>query len=243
VNVSLVIPAYNEAARIPATISRVAEYLRSRGEPWEVIVVDDGSVDATAETAEKAAKAAALPIRVIRLPENRGKGAAVRAGVLASREEWVLVCDADLSTPIEEWEKLRDAGSTVAIGSRALDESLIRLPQPWHRRTMGKIFNKFVQLLSIRGIRDTQCGFKWFQGSLAREIFSKARIDRFAYDVEILSLARRRGAAIAEVPVVWVNSPASRVAIVSDSLRMLRDLVRIRALTRRDRAGTRGRGR
>jgi len=172
---------------------------------------------------------------VIELPENRGKGAAVRAGVLESRGDWVLITDADLSTPIEEWEKLRDSGARVAIGSRALDESLIRRKQPLYRRTMGKTFNRFVQALSVRGIRDNQCGFKWIEGDLARELFARSRIDRFAYDVEILSMARDRGIEIAEVPVVWVNSPQSKVSVVSDSLRMLRDLVRIRIASSRNR--------
>jgi dolichyl-phosphate beta-glucosyltransferase len=234
-NVSLVIPAYNETDRILPSIARIAEYLLERNEPWEVIVVDDGSRDGTGSSVRNAAKANGIPVRVIELPENRGKGAAVRAGVLESRGDWVLITDADLSTPIEEWEKLRDSGARVAIGSRALDESLIRRKQPWYRRTMGKTFNRFVQMLSVRGIRDTQCGFKWMEGKLARELFARSRIDRFAYDVEILSMARDRGIEIAEVPVVWVNSPQSKVSVVSDSLRMLRDLVRIRIASGRDR--------
>lgn len=234
-NVSLVIPAYNETGRILPSIARIAEYLREKGEPWEVIVVDDGSRDGTGSSVRDAAKANGMPIRVIEFPENRGKGAAVRAGVLESRGDWVLITDADLSTPIGEWEKLRDSGARVAIGSRALDESLIRRKQPWYRRTMGKTFNRFVQLLSVRGIRDTQCGFKWIEGSLARELFARARIDRFAFDVEILSMCRDLGVEIAEVPVVWVNSPQSKVSVVSDSLRMLRDLVRIRIASGRNR--------
>lgn len=227
-NVSLIIPAYNEASRIPPTISKIADYLRSRGESWEVIVVDDGSRDGTASAARAEAETSALPIQVVEMPVNRGKGAAVRAGVLESRGEWVLISDADLSTPIEEWEKLRHSAARIAIGSRALDETLILRKQPWYRRTMGKTFNRFVQLFSIRGIKDTQCGFKLIEGALARELFAQAKIDRFAYDVEILSMARRRGVEIAEVPVVWVNSPESKVSVVTDSLRMLRDLVRIR---------------
>ncbi len=234
-NVSLVIPAYNEADRILPSIARIAQYLREKGELWEVIVVDDGSRDGTGSSVRNAAKANGLPVRVIELPENRGKGAAVRAGVLESRGDWVLIMDADLSTPIEEWEKLRDSGARVAIGSRALDESLIRRKQPWYRRTMGKTFNRFVQMLSVRGIRDTQCGFKWIEGNLARELFARARIDRFAYDVEILSMCRGLGVEIAEVPVVWMNSPQSKVSVVSDSLRMLRDLVRIRIASGRNR--------
>lgn len=227
--VSLVIPAFEEARRLPSTLARVAAYLRLRkGEPWEVLVVDDGSRDGTAEVAAAEAARLGLTLRVLRLPSNRGKGAAIRQGVLASGGDYVLVCDADLSTPIEEWEKLLAAGSPIAIGSRALDESLVRRKQPWHRRTMGKIFNLLVRTLSVRGIRDTQCGFKLFEGKLARDLFARARIDRFAYDVEILWLAHRKGVAIAEVPVLWFDSPESRVAVVRDSFRMLRDLIRIR---------------
>lgn len=231
--ISLVIPAFNEEARLPATLSRVAEYLSGRThESWEVIVVDDGSSDSTAELAESAGRGFPAPLSVVSLPENRGKGAAIRAGVLVSSGDFVLLSDADLSTPIGEWEKLRDARSPVAIGSRALEGSLVLERQPWHRQTMGKAFNRLVRLFSIRGIRDTQCGFKLFEGNLAREIFRQASIDGFAYDVEILGLARRRGAAIAEVAVVWSNSPESKVSIVKDSLRMLRDLVRIRFVKR-----------
>ena len=234
-NVSLVVPAYNEEGRIRPSVSRIAEHVRGRPDSWEVIVVDDGSSDGTVEAVREAAAANGLTVRVIELPANRGKGAAVRAGVLASRGDWILISDADLSTPLGEWEKLRDSGAPVAIGSRALDESLIRRKQPWYRRTMGKTFNGFVRLLSVRGIRDTQCGFKWIEGNLARELFARTRIDRFAYDVEILSMARGRGVEIAEVPVIWVNSPQSKVAVVRDSLRMLRDLVRIRVAAKRAR--------
>ncbi len=226
--ISLVIPAYEEARRLPETLAKIADYLRGRRESWEILVVDDGSRDSTASIAREEGLRLGLPLTVLSLPANRGKGAAIRAGVLASHGDRVLVCDADLSTPIAEWEKLRAAGAPVAIGSRAIDEDLVLRKQPWHRRTMGKLFNLLVRALTIRGIRDTQCGFKLLDGPLAREIFSRARIDRFAYDVEILLLARRRGAAIAEVPVLWFNSPDSRVAVVRDSLRMLRDLVRIR---------------
>ncbi len=246
--ISLVVPAYNEEGRIGPSIERVARYLRTRDESWEVILVDDGSRDSTVSAAAAASKTAALPMSVLRLALNRGKGAAVRAGVLASRGDWILISDADFSTPIEEWEKLRDTGALIAIGSRALDETLIRRKQPWYRRTMGKTFNLFVQLLSVRGIRDTQCGFKWLEGNLARDLFSRATIDRFAYDVEILSMARRRGIEIAQIPVIWINSPQSRVSVVTDSLRMLRDLVKIRLRANRgadptppDRAGTRDR--
>ncbi|PYQ37461.1 MAG: glycosyl transferase [Acidobacteria bacterium] len=195
---------------------------------------DGRSSDGTGELARRAAAAAGLPVEILRHPENRGKGAAIRTGVLASIGDPVLVSDTDLSTPLAEWVKLAERLPThpVAIGSRALQEDLVRRRQPFYRQTMGKVFNAFVRLLAVPDIHDTQCGFKLFRGSVARELFADARIDRFAYDVEILFLARRRGIEIAEVPVLWFNSPESKVSVVRDSLSMLRDLVRIRWLHR-----------
>jgi dolichyl-phosphate beta-glucosyltransferase len=233
---SLVVPAYDESARIERAVAEIAAWRKTRpgGWDWEVIVVDDGSVDGTGELARRAAMEAGLPVEVLRHERNRGKGAAIRTGVLASAGDPVLVSDTDLSTPLAEWVKLAERLPThpVAIGSRAVDEALVRRRQPFYRQFMGKSFNAFVRLLAVHGIRDTQCGFKLFRGDVARELFSSARIDRFAYDVEILYLARRRGYPIAEVPVLWFNSPESKVAVVKDSLRMLRDLVRLRWIHR-----------
>jgi len=234
---SLVVPAFDERGRIERAIDGISAWLRTKpgGWEWEVIVVDDGSSDGTAEIAERAAAAANLPVRLLRHGTNRGKGAAIRTGVLASTGDPVLVSDTDLSTPLTEWVKLAERLPTrpIAIGSRALDEDLVRRRQPFYRQFMGKIFNGFVRILAVHGIHDTQCGFKLFRGDVARELFADARIDRFAYDVEILYLARQRGIEIAEVPVLWFNSPESKVSVVRDSLRMLRDLARIRWIHRR----------
>lgn len=212
---SLVVPAFNEEKRLPVSLARIADWLGSRTPQIsaEVLVVDDGSSDRTAAVAEKTAAGLGLVFRVIRLPENRGKGAAVRAGVLEARGAQVLVTDADLSTPIEEVDKLLAAGAPVAIGSRGVDATLVKERQSLFRVASGRLFNLLVRVLAVSGIRDTQCGFKLFRADAAREIFSRATVDRFAFDVEALLLARRLGYAIAEVPVLWFNSPDTRVGL------------------------------
>lgn len=214
-DLSLVVPAYNEEKRLPVSLARIAEWLGSRVPALsaEVLVVDDGSSDRTASVAERTAAGLGLDFRVIRLQENRGKGAAVRAGVLEARGAHVLVTDADLSTPIEEVDKLLAAAAPVAIGSRGVDATLVKQRQSLFRVASGRLFNLLVRLLAVSGIRDTQCGFKLFRADAAREVFSRATVDRFAFDVEALLLARRLGYAIAEVPVLWFNSPDTRVGL------------------------------
>ena len=233
---SLVIPAYNEAERVEACVRRAAEWIRSRpgGQDWEAILVDDGSTDETVARARRFAVEEALDLKVMTLGANRGKGAAIRTGVLASSGDTVLISDTDLSTPLSEWSKLAEQLPThpVVIGSRALQDDLVRKRQAFHRVLLGRSGNKLIQLLAVPGIRDTQCGFKLFRGDVARELFRAARIDRFAWDVEILFLARRRGLAIAEVPVLWFNSPESKVRVVRDALQTLWDVLRIRWLHR-----------
>jgi dolichyl-phosphate beta-glucosyltransferase len=226
---SIVIPAFNEEARIPASLEALAAWLSGRTEPLtvEVVVVDDGSSDRTAVLAEETGRRLRLNLRALVHERNRGKGAAVRTGVLAAEGRLVLVSDADFSTPISEWEKLAAAGAPVAIGSRAVDESLVKERQPFYRVLVGKLFNQLVRILAMPGIRDTQCGFKLFSREAAREIFSRATVDRFAYDVEALLLARKLGYAIAEVPVLWFNSPDSRVTLLAGAQAYL-DLLRIR---------------
>ena len=234
---SLVLPAYNERNRIEGCLRSVAEWARARpgGWDWEVILVDDGSSDATLPAARQLAAQLGLPLEILRHEENRGKGAAIRTGVLASSGNPVLVSDVDLSTPLAEWVKLAERlpSHPVAIGSRGLGEDLVRLKQPFHRRLLGKAGNLLVQVLAVPGIHDTQCGFKLFRGDVARDLFREARIDGFAYDMEILFLARRQGFSIAEVPVLWFNSLESKVSVVRDSLRTLWDLLRLRWIHRR----------
>lgn len=228
--VSVVIPAYNEEDRIGPTLERVSGYLKDRFERHEIIVSDDGSRDGTvARVTELAGRLG--NIRLITAERNRGKGNAVRAGALAACGDLVLMSDADLSTPIEEIEKLLshiESGCQIAVGSRALSESDIIVRQPWHREMMGKTFNVFVQMLTFRGIRDTQCGFKLFTSDAARHVFSKSIIDGFSFDVEILFLAEKAGFRIKEVPVRWINSPNSRVNIATAPARMFADLFMIR---------------
>ena len=237
---SLVIPAYNEARRIEACVRGVAEWSRARpgGIDWEILLVDDGSTDDTASLARRYAAEEGLDLKVLGYERNRGKGAAIRVGVLASKGDPVLISDTDLSTPLLEWTKLAERlpAHTVAIGSRALQQELVRKRQAFYRVWLGRAGNSVIQLFAVPGIEDTQCGFKLFQGDAARALFSEAKVDRFAWDVEILYLARRSGLAIAEVPVIWINSPESKVRFVRDAVQTLWDVLRIRWLHRNDQA-------
>lgn len=225
---SVVIPAYNEALRLPATLARVGAHLAGRGVPHEIVVVDDGSSDATAEVA----RAAGETVRVLRHEPNRGKGYAVRRGMLAAVGERRLMTDADLSTPIEELAKLEaaiDRGFDVAIGSRAVAGATIEVHQPAYREAMGRLFNVLVQALLLPGLADTQCGFKLFTAGAAEAAFGACRLDGFSFDAEALYVARRRGLRIAEVPVVWRNDAATRVSLGAGGAAFV-DLVRIRLL-------------
>jgi dolichyl-phosphate beta-glucosyltransferase len=234
VTATLILPAYDERRRIEASLCAVAQWWKTRpgGWDWQVILVDDGSTDGTSGIARQIAAEVGLPLEILRHEKNRGKGAAIRTGVLASSGDPVLVSDTDLSTPLTEWAKLAERLPThpVSIGSRAVDEALVRRRQPFYRIAAGKMGNVLVQLLALPGIKDTQCGFKLFRGDVARGLFADAKVDRFAYDMEILYLARRRGIPIAEVPVLWFNSPESKVSLARDLPRTLFDLLRIRFL-------------
>jgi dolichyl-phosphate beta-glucosyltransferase len=228
--ISIIIPAYNESARILPSLRRLDEYLHGHFRDFELIVVNDGSSDTTEDVVVRA-KNEIPSIHYSGYKENRGKGYAIRQGIALSTGDIILVSDADLSTPIEEVEKLLvpyDDGYHVVIGSRGLEASTIVVRQPWWREFMGKTFNRIVRMLLLKGFKDTQCGFKLFNGSIGRELFRETTVDRFAYDVEILYLAVKAGYKIKEVPVTWLNSPDSTVRPVKDSFQMAKDLVRIR---------------
>jgi dolichyl-phosphate beta-glucosyltransferase len=220
--VSVVIPAYNEARRLPPTLEKIQRHLAGR--PHEIVVVDDGSEDDTAARAEAAG------VQVLRNEGNRGKGYSVRRGMLRAQGARRLMTDADLSTPIEELDRLlakMDEGYDVAIASRALPESNVEVRQPWYRENMGRLFNLCVRMLALPGLQDTQCGFKLFSASAAEQAFGAARLDGFSFDVEALFVARRRGFRIAEVPVTWRNDEATRVDTFKGAVAFL-DLARIR---------------
>jgi glycosyltransferase involved in cell wall biosynthesis len=216
-SLSIIVPAYNEEVRLPETLRRIREYFSQ--EQWsflEILIVDDGSTDETFATA--AAFAENEPcIRVLRNPGNRGKGYSVCHGIHEARGDWYLFTDADLSTPISEIEKLwcaiRRDHSDIAIGSRALDRSLIGIHQPGIRETAGKVFNIMMRAITGLRIADTQCGFKLFRAEAARKVFSRQRLERFGFDVEILFIARKRGYRISEVAVRWDHAEGSKVGM------------------------------
>ncbi|MGH9357032.1 MAG: dolichyl-phosphate beta-glucosyltransferase [Terriglobia bacterium] len=228
---SVVIPAYNEAARIGASLEAIRKYLAARRFPSEIIVVDDGSTDTMPALLSKAARD--WPeLRVLRHEPNRGKGYSVRRGVLDARGTYVLFTDADLSAPIEEADKLlaalQSCGADAAAGSRALDRRLVGVRQAAHREWSGRAFNVLVRALTGLPIRDTQCGFKLFHRSTTRRSFELQRAGGFGFDPELLFLIRQSGLKIIEVPVRWNNDRATKVRLLRDSTRMFRELVELR---------------
>jgi dolichyl-phosphate beta-glucosyltransferase len=228
-SVSIVIPAYNEGAIIRDVVTGADFFLRGHLQDYEIIVVDDGSAD---DTLRVLAGVRNIPLKVIANGANRGKGYSVRRGIEAAVKEYVLFCDADLSTPLSELLKFLpyfDQGYDIVIGSRALPDSRLAKRQGILRRSMGKTFNFLLQRLLLKGIRDTQCGFKCFRRDQAKELFSRQKVERFCFDAEILYIARRWGLKIRETGVEWANRPDSRVAIVNDSLGMFIDLFRIKS--------------
>lgn len=228
---AVIVPAYNEEPRLAKSLERIREYLSEQTYDWEVVVVDDGSTDSTPEIVRDFAERDPR-FRLISYSPNRGKGAAVRTGMLDAKADVLLLCDADLAAPIEEVEKLFAAKKAIAIGSRPLRESNLEVRQPWWREMAGRAFNLAVQALSIRGIKDTQCGFKLFSEKAANDVFSRCRFDGFSYDFEALMVGRALGYEIAEVPIRWSHQEGSKVRLFRDGMRMLRDLVRLRLTLR-----------
>lgn len=225
---SIVIPAYNEEKRLPATLDRILAWAERAPLPaGEILVVDDGSRDGTAAMAENRGGI----VRLLRNPGNRGKGCAVRNGMLAATGDWILSTDADLSAPIEELEKLLAAArrekAVVAIGSRALDRKLVKVHQPVMRELSGRAFNVVMRLVTGLPFRDTQCGFKLFRKDAAKDIFSRQIEDGFSFDVEDLLIAHQLGLRAIEVPVEWSNVEGTKVSL-AQGMKSFADLVRIR---------------
>ena len=237
-SLSIVIPAYNEAARLGNTLPAVVTYLRQNWPDSEVIVVDDGSADNTAAIAREIFNSnGGLRTSIISYQSNLGKGRAVRLGLLAARGDVALFSDADLSTPITETPKLVEpivkGEFDVTFGSRALDRELIGVHQPWRREQAGKVFNLVVRLATGLPFWDTQCGFKAFRMSVCRPLVEAATVDRFGFDVELLYLAFRAGLKLKEVPVRWDHNEGSKITLMSDSVRMVGEVSLIRQQARR----------
>ncbi len=228
----MVVPAYNEEERLPNSLPRLHAYYEAQPYPYDILVVSDGSTDGTNELV----KAFARDHEHVRLKEyapNRGKGYAVKVGMMEAEGDLVLFCDADLATPQEETEKLLEhmrQGADVAIGSRPLKESRLEKHQPLYRELLGRAFNHAVQTLAIRGIHDTQCGFKMFTNGAAQSIFKRCKLDGFSFDFEALMIARDLGYRIDEVPIRWSHQEGSKVVLMRDGPRMLGDLVRLRLM-------------
>jgi dolichyl-phosphate beta-glucosyltransferase len=233
--ISIIIPAFNEALRLPATLDHIERYLTTARTPAEVIVVDDGRRDATAEVVRQ--RAARWPqLKLVTAERNSGKGAAVRLGMAAARGRFRVFSDADLSVPIDDLEKLLGplrGGAGVAIASRGLRDSQVELHQPWYRETMGKIFNRLVRIFVFGGVADTQCGFKAFTAEVADRVFPALQTRGFGFDVEILYRAKLAGYRIVEVPTRWINSPQSRVHPIRHSAAMFLELLAIPNRVRR----------
>ena len=240
--ISIVIPAFEEQDRLGDSLAKIAEYLRAESARAEIIVVDDGSGDRTADVGrEVLAGFPDIMSDVIRYEQNRGKGHAVRTGLLAASAEIALFSDADLSTPIQEMPKLvgpiRAAEYDVTFGSRALDRSLIGTHQPWRREQGGKVFNLIVRAVTGLPFWDTQCGFKAFNMAKFRPLLNAMRIDRFGFDVEFLYVARLHGLRLKEIPVRWNNDERSKVNVVRDSMRMFNEVREIRRNARKGEYG------
>jgi dolichyl-phosphate beta-glucosyltransferase len=230
---AVVIPAYNEAARILPTLERVREYLAAQPYTWTVTVVSDGSKDETNDMVRNFITSDDR-FRLIESVPNRGKGFVVRRGMVECEGEWKLFSDADLAAPIEEIEKLWPAveKAPIAIGSRPMRESRLEKRQPLYREMLGRLANKLIQALAVHGIQDTQCGFKLFRSDVAEDVFSRCKLNGFSFDFESLMIARDLGYEIAEVPIRWSHQEGSKVVMWRDVPKSLIDLVKLRLLGR-----------
>ncbi|OGX14249.1 MAG: hypothetical protein A2351_07790 [Omnitrophica bacterium RIFOXYB12_FULL_50_7] len=228
---SVVIPTYNEEKRLPQSLAAIQDFLKKQSYASEIIVSDDGSQDRTVALAKEFLKE--FPHKILVTPHNRGKGYAVRQGMLAATGAYVLFTDADLSTPIEEVERFLarlEKDQDLVIGSRALSSSQVEIHQNFLRETMGKVFNLVAQQWAFKGVHDSQCGFKCFRREAAQKLFSLQKLDGFSFDVEIVYLAQKFGYRLLELPVIWRNSAQSRVQVFRDPLIMFWDVLRIRSL-------------
>jgi dolichyl-phosphate beta-glucosyltransferase len=236
-HLSIVIPMYNETGRIQDTIPVLLAYFERQSYSYEFVIVDDGSADGTPALARELF--AEVPqARILEKKPNRGKGSAIKAGMLAARGDYVHFCDADLSTPPEELEKFWqwvDEGYDIVIGSRKMAGANITRHQPLWRESLGKVFTWLTNRLATRGISDVTCGFKLFTRKAAHDLFARSRIRDWSFDAEVLFIAQRRGYSIKEVPVTWHDTPGTKVRIVRDAVNALRGLAKIRLNSMRGR--------
>lgn len=229
---SIVIPVYNEERQVAQAMQRINAFLSLKNCAWECFIVSDGSTDQTTQIVKNSIEQNKYQnFKLIAFEKNQGKGAVVRAGMLAARGDYILMTDVDLSAPIKEMDKLIlaiDEGADIAIGSRAVKAAGADVRQSFKRRVSGRIFNLAVQLAILKGIKDTQCGFKCFKKSVACKLFGMQKLDGFSFDVEILYLAKKMGYSIKEVAVMWSQGQESKISFLRDTFRMLRDLFRIK---------------
>jgi dolichyl-phosphate beta-glucosyltransferase len=230
---TIIIPAYNEESRLGSTLEKVYDYLALQAYECEVIVVNDGSADKTKEVAMQSTLYSQGKLKILDNGRNRGKGFSVKNGILVSSGDYVLFSDADLSTPIEECEKLFSvvrSGFDIAIGSRSISGADVRVHQPFYRELMGRVFNFLVQTFAFRGFVDTQCGFKLFRASVAKDLAAVLTIHGFGFDVEMLYMALKRSYKVKEVPVIWINSPTSKVNPLIDASKMIFEVMSIKRI-------------
>ncbi len=224
---SVIVPAYNEGNKLKENILEIDRYLKNHNHDYEIIVVDDGSKDNTAEIVKSIEN---KQIRILVNHPNRGKGYSVKRGMLEAEKEYALFMDADLATPLKEISKFKNFKDRydVLIASRNLPDSDIKITQPFYRQLLGKGFSLVVRIFAVRGIKDTQCGFKMFNRKAREIIFSRQTFERFGFDVEILYIARKHNLSIKELPVTWINDSDSRVNPIKDSFRMFIDVLKVR---------------